>query len=447
MKQHLHRAFPWGLLFAFALPATHAARGQVNPNPSPALDAIILDEMDLERLPGVSTIIVKNGQIVWVQSYGFADVPNAVPVTDSTAFLLASIAKVFTGTAAMQLVESNTLDLDGPVNSHLPWSLQIPAFPAAPVTVRQLMTHSSSIQDNYTVMDTYYDQPDPSISLADCMERYFATTGEDHDPANNFLSAAPGTAYEYANIATALNGYVVELAGGMPFDQYCNAHIFEPLCMGTTAWYLSDFDSAQVARPHRYMAANYVPYAHYGFADYPSGQLRSNVLDLANFMIAYLNGGTLGTSTILAPGTVQEMLTPQVPGLDPTQGLNWYTEEIYHSGGTSWLWGHNGGEYGASTDLYLDPVNNIGICVLANGEGDGIYICDALYDFALSPSITNGITPACATVGMADHRPLPGQRHLIKVVDTVGRETELRPNVLLVKMYSDGSAERVFIME
>jgi CubicO group peptidase (beta-lactamase class C family) len=143
-----------------------------------------------------------------------------------------------------------------------------------------------------------------------------------------------------------------------------------------------------------------VPYDHYGFADYPNGQLRSTVLDLGNFMIAYLNGGTLGSNTILNPATVNEMLSPQIPLLDTTQGLNWYRTKLYHSGGETMLWGHGGGEKGVSTNLYLDPQNNIGICVLTNGEGDGLYICDELYDHALNMTVNSSITPNCfPTIG------------------------------------------------
>ena len=157
-------------------------------------------------------------------------------------------------------------------------------------------------------------------------------------------------------------------------------------------------DTSHVARPYQYAGGDYVPYAHYGFADYPNGQLRSNTLDLGNFMIACLSGGTLGQNTILSQSAISEMWSPQFSTLDERQGLNWYQEELYHSNGTAWLWGHNGGESGASTDMYLDPVNNIGICILTNGEGDALYICDELYDYALSLNPTASIVPNCDEV-------------------------------------------------
>lgn len=309
---------------------------QGNSNPNPALDAYIQDEMNLERFPGVSTVIVKDGKIVWMKSYGLADIENNVPVRDTTAFLLASISKVFVAAAAMQLLENNQLVLDEDINNHLPWVVQIPGFPSSPITFRQLMTHTSSIQDNYDVMDTYYDSPDPSISLAECMLRYFPATGQDYS-ADNFLNSAPGTSFEYSNIATALNAYLIQLITGSPFDQYCINEIFQPLCMNKTAWFMADLDSTHVARPYQYSGGNYIPYAHYGFADYPSGQLRSNVVDMANFMIAMMNNGNFGENNFLSSTSINAMLTLQIPGLEPTQGLNWYQEELYHSDGTTWL--------------------------------------------------------------------------------------------------------------
>jgi CubicO group peptidase (beta-lactamase class C family) len=140
---------------AIVLISLSSASGQTNPNPNSSVDALILDEMDTEHFPGVSTVIVKNNKIVWIESYGFADVANSIPVRDTTVFLLASVSKVFTGTAAMQLVENNVIDLDDDVNQYLPWTLQIPGFTTNPVTFKQLMTHTSSIEDNDAVMDTY----------------------------------------------------------------------------------------------------------------------------------------------------------------------------------------------------------------------------------------------------------------------------------------------------
>lgn len=376
-----------------------------------------------------------------MESYGFADVQNMVPVEDTTVFLLASISKVFTGTAAMQAYEDGLINLDTDINTYLPWGIDIPGYEGDSITMRQLMTHTSSIEDG-PAMDAYYDYPDPTITLENCIQRYLTTSGVDYNAASNFYNSAPGTVYNYSNMATALNGFVTESASGTPFDDYCDANIFEPLCMEKTAWHFADFDSADVARPYQYVGGNYVPYAHYGFADYPDGQLRTNVMDLGNFMIAYLNGGTLGANSILSSTSINEMLSSQVPTLEPTQGLNWYQEEIFHSGGSSMLWGHNGGENGVSTDMYLDPANNIGICVLTNGECDAIYICDELYDYALSLNPNSSIIPDCAITN-AIQSVDSEKAQVLKVVDFMGREIDPQTKMPHILIYEDGTTERV----
>ena len=216
--------------------------------------------------------------------------------------------------------------------------------------------------------------------------------------------------------------------------------------MNKTAWYIADFDSSHVARPYSYFGGNYVPYAHYVFADYPSGQLRSNVMDMANFMIAFLNNGTFENNSILQSSSVNAMLSVQFPNLENTQGLNWYREELFHDNGTTWLWGHNGGESGSSTDLYIDPVNKIGICVLTNGEGDALYICDELYNYALTLSPSTGYSPNCLTANIPFLGNLPAKT-IVKYVDILGRETPFKTNTPLIKIYSDGSTEKIFVFE
>ena len=432
------------LVVLFMFLKTASCFGQ-NPNPSVSLDEYIMNEMESEHFPGMATVIVKNGEIVWLQCYGFADIENGIPVTDSTQFLLASMSKLFTGTATMQLKEDGMLQLNNDINEYLPWPLNHPVQSTTPMTIQQLMTHTSSIKDNWSAMSNYYGYPDPSMSLEACMQDYFTVTGGNYNANQNFLSATPGTVFNYSNMATALNGYITEIVSSMPFDDYCDEHIFEPLCMEKTAWHMADLDSNEVARPYSYSNGNFVANPHYGFADYPDGQLRSSITDLANYMIAFLNGGTLGGTAILSPSSVNEMWTQQIPSIESKQGLNWYKELLYHSGGETLLWGHNGGELGVSTDMYVDPESNIGLCVLSNGGGTNLYICDELYDYALSLNPISSIVPECGFTNIPEL--YSKDKELIKIIDILGRETIVKPNTPLIYIYSDGTFERVFEIE
>jgi CubicO group peptidase (beta-lactamase class C family) len=418
-----------------------------NPNPSILVDNYIIGEMSTEKIPGMSTLIVKDGEIVWIESYGFSDILNNMPVTDSTVFLLASVSKVFTGTALMQLYENGQINLDEDINNYLPFSVDIPNHTTDSITFRMLMTHTSSIKDNGPVMDTYYSVGDPTISLADCMQRYFSTSGTDYSATANFHNNAPGTSFDYSNMGTALVGYLVEVISGMPFSQYCDINIFDEICMTNTSWYLSDFDTTKVARPYKWQGGQYVSYNHYGFADYPNGQLRSNITDMANFIISYLQNGSFNNQQILNSISVNEMLTLQIPNIENTQGLNWYTEEIFLSGGGIIdLWGHNGGEDGVSTDIYINPDNNIGIVVLSNGEGDNLYVVDELYDYALSLSTSGVGNPHCNATTAINENYFK-DRTLTKIVSVLGREIAATYNTLLFYIYDDGTVEKRIIIE
>ena len=88
------------------------------------------------------------------------------------------------------------------------------------------------------------------------------------------------------------------------------------------------------------------------------------------------------------------------------------------------------------------PLSNIGVCVLSNGSGTNLYICDALYDYALSLNSDNGIVPACLSVGLTNLNP--SQKNLIQILDLLGRETRFKPNTPLIYVYDDGSIEKVF---
>ncbi|PCJ80043.1 MAG: hypothetical protein COA49_09795 [Bacteroidetes bacterium] len=389
------------LILAFLTINLSAQTINPNPNPSSDLDQFILSEMEYENIPGMSTVVVKDGEIVWIESYGFADIENNIATEDSTIFLLASMSKLFTGTALMQLYETGQIDLYEDINNYLPFPVNNPNYPSEIITFMMLMTHTSSISDG-PAMDNYYSTGDPTIELADCMERYFSTNGIDYDPDNNFNNSFPGLEFEYSNMATALAGYLVEVISNEPFDDYCDVNLLGPMCMHNSAWHLADLDSANIARPYSYSGGangakgEFTPIPHYGFADYPNGLLRSNVQDLAKYAITFLQNGSFNGNEILSPSSVFDMLVPQIPFIDVTQGLNWYMEEIYLSDGNSvFLWGHNGGESGVSTDLYINPLNNIGVIVLSNGEGENLYVVDELYNYALTLSTSGVGNPSC----------------------------------------------------
>ena len=367
------------------------------------VDNVIVREMKNQRLPSVAAAIVKDGKIVYMTCKGWANIQEKIPCTPKTNYLIASVSKTVTATAVMQLVEEGKINLDVDINSYLPFQVRNPFYPDSRLTVRQLLTHTASIRDNYDFMDKYYqNNRDPSISLGSCVKGYFSKGGYDYSKGN-FYRYRPGSKAEYSNMGFALLGYIVETVSKASFESYSQKNIFTPLCMKNTSWLLSPFqkDMRSVAVPYRYSSSSgrFVPYKHYTFADYPDGGLRTSVQHMANFLIMYLNGGTfVGSndtkSTVLRTSTVRQMLTVQQPSVDAYQGLCWYKEKFRPNNSAGLFWSHNGGESGVSTDVALYPSRNAAVIAFSNGEDSLNRIVDALLTAASAMSSANyGISP------------------------------------------------------
>ena len=98
------------------------------------------------RVPGMSVAVLVDGHLAWTEGYGWADIDNRVPVTAETIFMIGSVSKPVSATGVMWLHEQG-LDLDEDVNQYLSFEVRHPSFPDRPITLRQLLTHTSSISD------------------------------------------------------------------------------------------------------------------------------------------------------------------------------------------------------------------------------------------------------------------------------------------------------------
>jgi len=331
-----------------------------------SLDTYIRAKMAVAKVPGIAACIVKDGQVVWSSGYGWANLETQTAVTPDTVFMIASISKVVTGTSLMQLFEQGVFTLDGPVTDHLPFSVSNPNYPDEPITFRQILSHASSIQDNPVLLSAFYSEGDSPIPLGLYLENYLSPGGVLYGPNRNFYDYAPGTAVNYSNIGFALCGYLVEAITGVSFADYCTQHLFVPLQMNETSWFLRDLDETQLAMPYQYdfKTRKYVAYGQYGYPDYPDGQLRTSARQLANFLIASINYGEFGSARILEQATAEEMRRVQYPELSSTTGLAWEYEE--HNGETRL--GHYGGDKGVTTAMWFRPSDGVGVIALANGD-------------------------------------------------------------------------------
>jgi CubicO group peptidase (beta-lactamase class C family) len=338
--------------------------------PTADLDSYIDSTMQSRHIPGLSAYAVHNGGIIWSGNYGHANIAQDIAPTDSTLFIVASISKTFIGVALMQLWEDSLFGLDDDINQYLPWTVHNPSYPNSAITFRMLMTHTSSIADNWAVLDqTNTWGGDSPIPLGEFLMNYLTPGGTCYDAGANFGSYAPGTVWNYCNEGAALAGYLVERINpeSLSFEDYCHEHIFVPLGMNNSSFFQANLDMNDVAVPYAWNGSSYVPYQHVGFPDYPDGQLRTSANQLAHYLIAFMQHGQIEVTRILDSTTVELMSSAQLP--NPVWGG--YIWGLFWTSRTWWgraIWGHHGTEHGAATDMWYCPEENTGVIVLTNGE-------------------------------------------------------------------------------
>jgi len=363
----------------------HAEMGAADLD-SAGLDNFINDYMSLHHIPGLQAVILKDTSIIYSQNFGNAYFQPNILVSDSTLFMLASISKTVTATALMQLYDQGYFGLDDPVNDYLPFQVNHPRYPDIPITFRMLLTHTSGMRDNWAVMG-YYPGDSP-IPLGEYLENYCVPGGQYYYPNLNFTPWAPGEQFEYCNNGAALIGYLVEVISGQDFSQYCLSNLFPLVDMYESSYRFADLDSMRIAQPMFWNGNTYSSYPHFGYSDYPSGSLRTSAIQLSRFLSSYMRAGQYGGNTVLDSATVAEMLTLQIPEIEPTQGLIWYTINF----GGRQIWGHGGGDLGVTTEMYFCPDQNTGVVLLTNGESFFYEILDACFDFAQSYGVSASLT-------------------------------------------------------
>jgi CubicO group peptidase (beta-lactamase class C family) len=325
-----------------------------------ALDSDIHEVMDDQHIPGVAACAVKDGQVVWMGTYGYADLDQNIDVTPDTIFMLGSLSKIVTGIAFMQLNERGLIDLDDDINDYLAFDVSHPDYPVKAITPRMLLSHVSGIHDNWAVLGPLeVSGTDTPLSLEEFTQSYLTTTGTRYNAAN-FNDAEPGTEFDYTNVGSTLIAYLVEVVSNTTFEEYCQQNIFLPLGMNETSWFLSNLDTDMMAIPYLYTGSSFVPYGHYSSAVYPCGFMRTSVSQQALLLAAIMGGGSLGDTTILSNSTLQLMMTLHYPSLVSDYGLYFQNSGV--------LWGHGGSGPGVATRMLFYPQAQEGVIVMLNVE-------------------------------------------------------------------------------
>ncbi|HQI46701.1 MAG TPA: serine hydrolase domain-containing protein [Bacteroidales bacterium] len=147
--------------------------------------------MSTNKITGMSASVIKNGKMVWAKAYGIADRKTSKPMTLNTLFALASVSKTITADAFMIEWEKGSFQLDQPINNYLPWTVANPNHTSTSITVRHLMTHLSSIDDNWDVIDANMVKGDSPIQMSTFLHDYLVPGSSNYYATKNFFTYAP----------------------------------------------------------------------------------------------------------------------------------------------------------------------------------------------------------------------------------------------------------------
>lgn len=181
-----------------------------------AIDDIVAAELAVQKVPGVTLAVVKNGKPIKVAAYGLANVEHDVPATRETVYQSGSVGKQFTAAAVMLLVDDGKLDLDASIRRYLPDAPSI----WQPVTIRHLLTHTSGLAD-WNELNRSIERDDHTEDQL--LEKLFTRK----------LDFAPGERFDYSNTGYALLGILVSKVSGRFYGDVLRERLFAPLGMST----------------------------------------------------------------------------------------------------------------------------------------------------------------------------------------------------------------------
>ena len=346
-------------MYVVALVASSGMYGLDAAEPAVGGNAGIAPELqpfvDDGTVAGVVVLAADKDNVLSIDTVGYADLAARKPMRPDSLFWIASQSKPVTGTALMMLVDEGKVNVEDPVETYLPEfagqqvgvktddgqvRLQKPKHP---ITVRNILTHTSGLPfqspEEHPTLD--------GLRLRDAVRTY----------AKLSLDFEPDTEYQYSNAGINTAGRIIEVVSGMPYEEFLDKRLFEPLGMTDTTFWPSREQLGRLAKsygPNRDktgLKETTIGQLHYPLDDrtcrypMPAGGLFSTAADVARFCQMILNGGELDGRRYLSEEAVRRMTSEQTPDAVNAQ---------YGFG-----WGTGGGGYGHGgafkTDMHIDP--------------------------------------------------------------------------------------------
>jgi CubicO group peptidase (beta-lactamase class C family) len=320
---------------------------------SKSITAALQPFVDNHSLAGAVTLVASGEKVLSLEAIGFADVATGKPMRSDALFWIASQSKPMTATALMMLVDEGKLKLDDPVTKFLPefadqWLAVehdsdhvLLKRPNHHVTVRHLLSHTSGMAFKSAMEEPTLDL----LRLRDAVRSYAMTP----------LQFEPGSKYQYSNAGINTAGRIIEVVSGMPYEEFMDKRLFEPLAMKDTTFWPNETQLARLAKSYTPNAQKTdleettITQLKYPLDDHerqpmPAGGLFSTAGDVGRFCQMIASGGVSDGKRYLSESAVRQMTRKQTAdAIKEGYGLGWST------GGDTF--GH-GGAY--STGMTID---------------------------------------------------------------------------------------------
>lgn len=321
-----------------------------------------LEELDI---PGLCFVFVQDGEVIYASGYGYASLENQTTMDPaSTVLRIGSVSKPFVATAVMQLVEQGKLDLYSDVNQYLS-SFQLENKYSEPVTLAHLLTHTAGFEDPPYVSITDPEQVPPlGVYLAENIP---------------LRPDAPGDIHRYSNYGYALAAFIVEETTGIPFDQYVDENIFQPLGMEHSSYLLAPPLPEDLATGYLLKEGDQIPQPVDYDGDYPAGSIVSTAENMTHFMLAHLQDGCYKGGCILGADSLEVMHQKQAETPYEGQAATFgFTEGTFDQ---ARMIGHSGATRGFGSSLDLLPEHGMGYFFSFNEECQETVACQILPEF------------------------------------------------------------------
>ena len=325
-------------LAADALPRAIAEDVGMSTSRLALLDAVLRQHVQDGHVAGLVAGVVRHGKIVYLESMGWQDIEQASAMRDDSLFQVRSMTKPITSLAVMQLVEAGLLRLDDPVAAYIPSFTDVKVFespdnpddsalrpPSRAISIEDLLLNVGGISHRFGALYRSRGVRSRSDTLEQFVEKVAAVP----------LMGDPGSVWIYSESTTIL-GRVVEIVSGQKFDAYLQQHVFSPLGMPDTGFYVPADKLDRLARLYRAPSGTdgllLAPEMSVPITSNPallegSAGLVSTVPDYLRFLQSFLNSGELEGQRVLSPSLVAEMTRNHIPaqllpiGLSPNNPM------------------------------------------------------------------------------------------------------------------------------